>query len=140
VSYWDTSAIVPLLVREADSKRRESDLKNAAAFITWWGSRLEAVSAVERRRREGVLGSEASMRAMARLDALSERWALVRPTDLVLARAERLLRVHPLRAADAFQLAAALVACEERTAGEVFHCGDGRLREAARLEGFAVGA
>jgi len=50
----------------------------------------------------------------------------------------RLLRIHPLRAADAFQLAAALVACEERPAGFSFLTGDERLGEAAENEGFAL--
>jgi hypothetical protein len=43
-----------------------------------------------------------------------------------------------LRAADALQLAAALIWCEEQPAGEVFVCLDDRLREAARREGFTL--
>jgi hypothetical protein len=45
---------------------------------------------------------------------------------------------HPLRAADALQLGAALVWCEEQSHGEVFVCLDARLREAARREGFSL--
>jgi uncharacterized protein len=62
----------------------------------------------------------------------------VQPHPLVLERAERLLAVHSLSAADALQLGAALVACDEQPRGEGFACLDGRLREAARREGFAV--
>ncbi len=138
MSYWDTSAIVPLIVEEADTKRREAELLASDRFVTWWGSRLEAVSAIERRRRDNAFTAAVAQRAVDRLDALAARWIVVRPTDHVLARAERLLRLHPLRAADALQLAAALVACGERTEGERFHCGDGRLIDAARLEGFIV--
>ena len=47
--------------------------------------------------------------------------------------------VHALRAADAFQLAAALVACRDPPAGHSFLSGDARLLHAARLEGFEVG-
>ena len=55
---------------------------------------------------------------------------------LVRHRAERLLALHPLRAGDALQLSAALVACEERPEGELLVCLDARLREAAAREGF----
>jgi uncharacterized protein len=59
-------------------------------------------------------------------------------TDHVRRRAGRLVATHPLRAADAFQLAAALVWCEEQPAGETFVCLDEQLREAARREGFGL--
>jgi hypothetical protein len=49
-----------------------------------------------------------------------------------------LLNTHPLRAADAVQLAAALVACEERPQVLSFVCVDDCLRESARKEGFPV--
>jgi hypothetical protein len=48
------------------------------------------------------------------------------------------VRTHPLRAGDALQLAAALVACGERPEALPFVCLDDRLRDAARREGFAV--
>jgi predicted nucleic acid-binding protein len=62
----------------------------------------------------------------------------VSPTDEVRRRAARLVAVHPLRAADALQLAAALLWCEEQPHNEVFVSLDGRLRDAARNEGFDV--
>jgi hypothetical protein len=43
-----------------------------------------------------------------------------------------------LRAADALQLAAALIVCDERPESLSFVCLDDRLREAARKEGFPV--
>jgi hypothetical protein len=54
------------------------------------------------------------------------------------AKALRLLGVHPLRAADALQLAAALILVRDDPAGRAFVCLDERLREAALLEGFRV--
>jgi hypothetical protein len=50
----------------------------------------------------------------------------------------RLLRVHPLRAADALQLAAVMIATEENVRRVPFMCFDDRLADAARLEGFEV--
>ncbi len=71
-----------------------------------------------------------------RLEALSTDADTIAPTDAVRQRASRLLAVHPLRAADALQLAAALVWCEERPAGEKLVCLDVQLRDAALREGF----
>ncbi|MFY9343542.1 MAG: hypothetical protein WAT39_13685 [Planctomycetota bacterium] len=55
-----------------------------------------------------------------------------------MTRARRLLANHPLRAADACQLAAALIACRERPDALGFVTLDSRLAEAARREGFTV--
>jgi hypothetical protein len=56
----------------------------------------------------------------------------------VAARAKRLLAVHPLRATDALQLAAALVAADEQPATRPFVTLDHALVEIARREGFEV--
>ena len=49
-----------------------------------------------------------------------------------------MLRVHALRAADALQLAAALLASDEEPAGLDIVTLDSRLADAARREGFRV--
>lgn len=138
VSYWDTSAIVPLLVREADTALREKQLVSLPGLVAWWGSRLECLSALCRREREGHLNAEAFDAARRRFDALCLQWVEVPPSNIVRARAERLLRNHSLRAADSLQLASALVAVNELTEGAGFYCADGRLCEAASREGFDV--
>jgi hypothetical protein len=48
------------------------------------------------------------------------------------------LALHDLRAADALQLAAALIACDEQPALLPFVTLDRRLADAARREGFRV--
>jgi hypothetical protein len=138
VNFWDTSAIVPLLVREADTDVRESQLKQVLEIITWWGTRVECVSALCRREREGVLSSEAIQAAMVRLNELNLQWLIVSPSQVILSRAERLLKVHPLRAADAMQLAAALLAVREEPEDSTFYTADDRLAQAAQKEGFIV--
>ena len=75
---------------------------------------------------------------MRRLTGIVEDADIVAPTLALRERAGRLLASHPLRAADALQLAAALVWCDERPAEEGFVCLDRRLRDSARREGFAV--
>jgi uncharacterized protein len=138
VGFWETSAIVPLLVPEPDTERRERELADSDGAIVWWGTCVECHSALCRREREGVLTRENFIRAAARLDALIAQCTQVEPDEAVRRRAERLLRVHPLRAADAFQLAAALAAVQERPEGVPFHCADERLRVAAQKEGFSL--
>jgi|GEM_PF-3666775 len=61
---------------------------------------------------------------------------VVEPTTVVLERAERLLMIHDLRAADAFQLSAALVLFQEKPASYYFVSTDLRLIGAATREGF----
>ena len=78
--------------------------------------------------------------AFARLDALSASWLQVEPSDEIRETARRLLRVHPLRAADALQLAAAYAAAERRPPTMTFVTLDDRLRTAADREGFVVQA
>jgi hypothetical protein len=72
------------------------------------------------------------------LTALAGEWSEVQPSELVRQRAERLLMVHPLGAADALQLAAALLWTEGATGGAGFVCLDQNLREAGLKEGFTV--
>lgn len=136
--FWDSSAIVPLCLREPNSDRLRSLAEADEDIVTWWGSRVECVSALSRRRREGVLGPNAEQKARALLSALSAVWSEVQPTEAVRLRAERLLMVHPLRAADASQLAAALVWASESPQGLELVCLDERLKEAASKEGFTV--
>jgi hypothetical protein len=56
----------------------------------------------------------------------------------VRQRAERLLSLHTLRTADAFQLAAALIWSQEMPRGLEFVCLDNNLRESALKEGFSM--
>jgi len=106
--------------------------------VVWWGTVIEAVSSLNRLAREGTLNPEQSRHAFARLEYLRNRWNEVQPTDDVRDRAERLLRIHKLRAADALQLAAALVWCVDRPQGRTLIGADGSLSAAAGAEGFTL--
>jgi hypothetical protein len=106
--------------------------------IVWWGTRLECLSALSRRGREGVAAIDTILNAKALLAALASGWSEVLPIEPVRQRAERLLSVHSLRAADALQLAAALVWAEESPQGLDVVCLDQNLRQGALKEGFTV--
>jgi predicted nucleic acid-binding protein len=136
--FWDSSALAPLLLTENETALREAQLQGDTGVIVWYGTLAEIESALCRRKREGNLIREDELKARARLDILCESWIEVQPTIVVRERALRLLRTHPLRAADALQLAAGLIVCKERTRGFTFLTGDHRLRDAAEAEGFST--
>src|SRR5205814_4034536 len=53
VKFWDASAIVPLLIAEASTRRLQALATRDPDMLVWWGSEAECVSAlarVERRR------------------------------------------------------------------------------------------
>lgn len=136
--FWDSSAIVPLVVGEPDTERREAQLGEDGDIVTWWAARVECASALARLVRSGDM-SEAQQRVALRdLGELADSWTEVLPTDRVRTMALRLLRVHPLRAADALQLAACLVASDGDPGSLTFVCADARLRDAADKEGLIV--
>lgn len=134
--FWDTSAVVPLLVEEPTSHDMSILLEEDGDMVVWWATRIEAVSALVRRFREGIIGAGEEGRARLLLGTLSDSWSEMLPTARLRAVAERSLAVHALRTADALQLAAALRWGGDEPEGREFVCLDTRLREAARKEGF----
>jgi uncharacterized protein len=136
--YWDSSALVPIILEESHSSVMRERLGEDPGIVAWWGTQVEVASAIAREERRGFATEEQAEQAIARLRSLSEKWHEVEPCAAVRDTAVRLLRTHPLRAADALQLAAAVVAAEHRPDGLPFICLDERLQRAARKEGFAV--
>ena len=138
MNFWDSSALVPLLVTEATSDLRRTQYDADPWAVVWFGTLVEIESSLVRRRRDGQLPADVEHAAQKRLTEITKQWTEVLPTNEVRARAIRLLRVHQLRAADAFQLAAALIFCREQPQHLPFLTADQRLRDAASLEGFPV--
>lgn len=140
MKFWDTSAIVPLLVEEEMSASCRVALAEDPGVAVWALTRTEATSALQRRAKAGDLTPDDLAVALARLRALESVWTEVDALRTVSERADRLLAVHALTAADALQLASALVLCGERPRGWAFLTGDVRLAGSARAEGFEVPA
>ena len=138
MKFWDSSALVPLLVTEATSDLRRMQYDADPWAVLWFGTLVEVESSLVRRQRDGQLPVDVEHAARKRLTEITKQWTEVLPTEEVRARAIRLLRVHQLRAADAFQLAAALIFCREQPKHLPFLTADQRLRDAASLEGFPV--
>jgi predicted nucleic acid-binding protein len=136
--FWDSSALVPILLPEARSEALTALLSADKEVVIWWATPLECQSALYRRHRDSPLTSPQTREMTERLRAFVEHADTIAPTDDVRRRAARLLASHPLRAADALQLAAALIWCEEQPHNETFVSLDDRLSAAARKEGFEV--
>ncbi|MFZ0613314.1 MAG: type II toxin-antitoxin system VapC family toxin [Desulfobacterales bacterium] len=136
--FWDSSAVIPLLVLEKESNYCIEALQADNNILVWTMTPVEVFSALCRRRREGSLGPETFEAAKKRARRLFEGAFEIVSFGKVKERALRLLQVHPLRAADALQLAAVLVATEENVGRLPVMCFDDRLITAARLEGFEI--
>ncbi len=134
--YWDASALVALCVAEHATDVLRSLV--AEGIVTWGVSAVEIASAIERRTREGELTARERTTARTALGELAAAWTEISALSPVRERALRLVATHPLRAADAMQLGAALVGVTDRPNGHAFVCTDIRLRDAAAREGFLV--
>ena len=136
--FWDASAIVPLLVREAATRRIQELAEADPGMLVWWGSKIECVSALARVERAGALDRTRAALAFDRLAELADSWHEIEPSERVRESAARFLRVHPLRAAAALQLGAAFAVAEGRPSSLQVLTLDDRLADAARKEGFAM--
>lgn len=116
----------------------KSYLQEDREVVVWWGSSIECVSALTRRSLAGEVDEEEMIRSLDRLDKLEASWEEVVPSRSIRSSAKRLLRVHPLRAADAIQLAAALAISEGAPETAEIVSLDERLNRAAGREGLRV--
>jgi len=110
MKFWHASAIVPLLMSEATTKSVQAQAAGDPVMLVWWASEVECASAIARLERDGAFAASAANHAFDRLRRLAHTWHEVDPSNPIRETTVRLLRVHPLRAADALQLAAAFIA------------------------------
>ena len=99
---------------------------------------VECASAVARLRREGHLDTYQESQVNVVLQALAAEWTEIQPSEELRRSGTRLLRHHPLRAADALQLAAAEIWTGGRPEGFSLVSLDHRLREAGAVEMFLI--
>lgn len=136
VIYWDASALIPLLLKEATSESHRK-VARENGIVTWWGSFVECASAIARREREGTAPPQAA-ESRRMLDALSREWREIGQSEQLRRAALRALRTHTLRASDALHIGAALVASGFGPHSIHFRTEDRRLKIAAEREGFLV--
>jgi hypothetical protein len=138
VRFWDTSALVPLLVEEPATPAVQQAYRDDAVMLVAWTTAVECASAIARAEHDEVIDAAGAVAAFARLDELLRVVREVEPSHDVRDVARRLLRAHRLRAADAIQLASATLAAQHRPQALTFVTLDTRLASVAEREGFAV--
>jgi len=136
--FWDSSALLPLLVDEPSRGALLQLLDEDGDVLTWWGTPVEIASALARAEREGLLTADQVNVTLSLLRSLRESWHEIVPSAAIQRVAERVLRTYPLRAADSLQLAAALIAADHNPSTLAVVSLDERLSAAARREGFVV--
>ena len=136
VIYWDSSALVTLMTRGPNAARYRAILRESD-IVTWWGSYVECAVTLARHAREGTAPAQMA-ESYRTLQELAENWLEVASNDKLRRAAARTARLHIIRAGDAFQLGAAMVACSDRPDSARFLTEDRRLKQAADREGFVV--
>jgi predicted nucleic acid-binding protein len=138
ISFWDTSSIVPLCCQQELSQQMRQLWRETRRVVVWWGTSVEVRSAITRLQAEGKLTANNVQFALDRLESLREQWREITPSDSLRDTAETLPDIFGLRALDSFQLAAALMWCNEKPKKRVFICHDDKLKQAAQKAGFTV--
>ena len=136
-AFWDSSALVPLCVHEATSRKGHAQLRMFLPVV-WWCTPVEIRSAIRRAHLLGNLNDSERQKGLSRLELLSRAWREMLPDDELRDLAGQLLDAHDLRAADSLQLAAALIWCHRRPQRRTFLSAEVRLSGAARDQGFSV--
>jgi predicted nucleic acid-binding protein len=138
VRFWDSSALVPLFVDEFGTAKVRSWLESDPDVTVWAFTRVEMMSVLARRGRERPNASDEIQSARREIISAWQSWFEVSDVENVRRHALRMVESYPLRAADALQLGAAVVAAEGDPATLDFVTLDRRLANAAEREGFAI--
>ena len=136
--FWDTSALLPLVVAERVTGRAERWLREDPLVVVWTLTRVELLSALARRRRETPRAARKLLAARGDILTAWPQWSEVTAVGAVRHHAEQLVERHPLKSADSLQVAAALVASEGVPATLEFVTFDRQQARVAESEGFPV--
>jgi predicted nucleic acid-binding protein len=134
-AFWDSSALVPLCVRQSITPKAIS-LFQVHDVVVWWTAPVEIASALSRLLRMKHIDRSDCAKARKLARVIGDFWSVIQPSDALRRKAMQLVERYDLRAADSLQLAAALEWCEDVPHGRVFLTADERLRQAALLSGF----
>jgi len=137
IAYFDTSALVPLIIDESGSERagRLWDQADRVASVRLMYP--EARAALAQARRDNRLSSTALRAAVKDLDDLAAQLDIVELTEQLALRAGELAEAHALRGYDAVHLAAAEQLYDDDL---VMVAGDSALLGAGEILGFATAA
>jgi predicted nucleic acid-binding protein len=138
VRFWDASALVPAFVEESSTREIQGWQTADPGITIWMMTPVEIISAIARKRREKPERMGLWNRAIRDVYGMASRWIEISDAAATRLHAERIVMEHPLRAADALQLGAALVAADGDPQSLELVTLDRRLAEAAQREGFPI--
>jgi hypothetical protein len=137
-AYFDTSALVKRYIDEV-GRRQVLQLLRRHECVASAVLPIELRSALRRRVAEGTLEASRVPAILKRVSVDRAYWTLVAVGPEVLAAAEKLVAVHPLRTLDAIQVASAQVFAAGLSAPDLmFVSADKRQTEAAAVIGLAT--
>ncbi|MBI2335806.1 MAG: type II toxin-antitoxin system VapC family toxin [Deltaproteobacteria bacterium] len=137
VAYWDSSALVALLIEEEKSVLARKLKGQTSQILTWVLTPVEVYSALCRLEKEGALSLNDFQKCYEVWQTIENGLIFVKDIEAVKNISYRLLRLHSLKAADSFQLASAILS-KQANEGFPFITFDQRLEEAALKEGFQI--
>ncbi|MFV0306544.1 MAG: type II toxin-antitoxin system VapC family toxin [Desertimonas sp.] len=135
IAYFDTSAVVPLLVQEPTTDHCTRLWDEATRIVSARLAYPEACAALARAVRMGRLTSAQMTAATAELDDVIEQIDFIEITAELAHSAGQLAQQQGLRGYDAVHLAAAVRIADDDV---VFVTGDTDLAAAARATGLAI--
>lgn len=138
MSFWDSSALVPLCINEPRSIPAGRLWKRFSEKNVWWETSVEIASALARLERENKITLAQRQKAEKRLETLEKIWREIQPAVRIKQLARTFPALHGLKAADSLQLAAALVWCKEKPKNRDFVSGDEKLIKVAETIGFTI--
>ena len=138
MSFWDTSALVPLCRNEDRSKLAGKLWVQFSDRNVWRESVVEIASTLARLERQGILTQTSLVNAERRLVMIEKDWNIVVPTTRQIELTRTFPLTYGLKALDSLQLAAALIWCKEFPKSKNFVAADGKLLKAAKAAGFKI--
>ena len=138
MSFWDSSALVPLCTNEPRSILAGRLWKQFPEKFVWWETSVEICSALARLERENKILPQQRIKAEKRLEILEKVWTEIQPESRIKELARTFPAKYKMKAADSLQLAAALAWCKEQPKGKDFVSGDEKLIKVAESVGFTI--
>ncbi len=138
MSFWDSSALVPLCTNEPRSILAGRLWKHFPAKFVWWETSVEICSALARIERENKITFQQRLSAENRLQILKSVWNEIQPNSRIKELARTFPAQHKMKAADSLQLAASLLWCKENPKSKDFVSGDEKLIQVAETVGFTI--
>ncbi len=135
IAYFDTSAIIPLIIEEPSSPQCERLWNDSGRVLSVRLLHAEAGAALGRAERMGRINGHQLTSAVAQLESLLHYVDHVEVTKALVRAADGLAREHSLRGYDAVHLAAALSVSGDDL---VLVTGDADLAAAAITLGLGV--